>query len=323
MASDACYGPAMADIDFNLLIALEALLAEGTVAGAARRLKLSESAMSRTLSRLRSATGDPILVRAGRDMVPTPRAEELRRQVGELTQAVRGVLQPAGEAFDPKSLERIFTIRANEGFVETFGARLVAAAATAAPGVRLSFTPKPDKSPVPLREGLIDLDIGVLGSEAGPEVRIQALYRDRFLGVARDGHLLFEGAITVERYAGFGHVISSRHGHFQGVVDESLAPLGITRRVAAVVQSFPAALAIVSRSELLSAAPESYLAAYMEFRGGLRTFPLPVKTEEITISQMWHPRMDADAGHRWLRALILETCGHGRDAAAAMPSIDG
>src|SRR5262245_52725573 len=109
----------MADIDFNLLIALEALLAEGTVAGAARRLQLSESAMSRTLSRLRAATGDPILVRAGRDMVPTPRAEALRQQVSALTQAARSVLQPAGETFDPKSLERIFTIRANEGFVET------------------------------------------------------------------------------------------------------------------------------------------------------------------------------------------------------------
>jgi DNA-binding transcriptional LysR family regulator len=298
----------MADIDFNLLIALEALLAEGSVAGAARRLKLSESAMSRTLNRLRAATGDPILVRAGRDMVPTPRADALRRQVSELTQAARSVLQPAGEAFDSKSLDRIFTIRANEGFVETFGARLVAAAATSAPGVRLSFVPKPDKSPIPLREGFIDLDIGVLGADAGPEVRIQALYRDRFLGVARDGHPLFDGAITVERYASFGHVISSRHGRLQGTLDESLAPLGVTRRVGAVVHSFPAALAIVCRSDLLSSAPESYLAAFMEFRGGLRTFLLPIKTEEITISQMWHPRMDADPGHRWLRGLILEVC---------------
>src|SRR5207244_521026 len=105
--------------------------------------------------------------------------------------------------------------------------------------------------------------------------------------------------------AGFGHVVSSRHGRFQGPVDASLTALGVARRVAAVVQSFPAALAIVCRSDLLSAAPESYLASVMEFRGGLRTFPLPVETEGITISQMWHPRLDADPGHRWLRGLIL------------------
>jgi DNA-binding transcriptional LysR family regulator len=299
----------MGEIDFNLLTALEALLAEGTVAGAARRLGLSESAMSRTLSRLRAATGDPILVRAGRDMVPTPRAEALRREVSTLTQAVRTVLQPADEVFDPTGLDRFFTIRANESFAETFGARLVSAVAAVAPHVRLNFTPKPDKSVTPLREGLIDLDIGVLGGDAGPEVRVQALCRDRFVGVARANHPLFATAITAERFASFGHVVSSRRGHRDGPVDAALAALRITRRVAAVVQSFPAALAIVCRSDHLSVVPETYLLAVAEFRSDLRSFVLPVETAPITVSQMWHPRVDADPAHRWLRAVILETCG--------------
>ncbi len=298
----------MSEIDFNLLTALEALLAEGSVAGAARRLSLSESAMSRTLARLRAATGDPILVRAGRDMVPTPRAEAMRREIGTLTQAVRAVLQPDGAAFDPAGLERIFTLRANESFAETFGARLVAAAAAAAPGVRLNFTPKPDKSVTPLREGVIDLDIGVMGHEAGPELRVQALFRDRFVGVARKGHPLLAGKITAQRFADCGHVVSSRRGHRDGPVDAALATQGVTRRVAAVVQSFPAALAIVCRSDLLSVVPETYLKAVAEFRDDLRAFPLPVETTPITISQMWHPRMEADPGHRWLRGVILETC---------------
>ncbi len=299
----------MAETDFNLLIALEALLAEGSVVGAARRLHLSESAMSRTLARLRAATGDEILVRAGRDMVPTPRAEALRQEVGALTQAVRGVLQPADGAFDPAALDRIFTIRANEGFVQGFAARLITAASAQAPELRLHFTPKPDKDVAPLREGLIDLDIGVLGGDAGPEVRIQTLYRDRFLGVAREGHPLFDGEITAERYARFGHVVGSRRGHRDGPVDVALAARGLTRRIAAVVQSFPAALAVVSRTELLTHAPESYLVSVAAFRGGLRSFPLPVETPEITISQMWHPRVDADPAHRWLRGVVLETCG--------------
>jgi DNA-binding transcriptional LysR family regulator len=298
----------MAEIDFNLLIALEALLAEGTVVGAARRLGLSESAMSRTLARLRAATGDPILVRAGRDMVATPRAEALRRQVGALTQAVRSVLQPDGAAFDPAGLDRIFTIRANESFAETFAASLVAAAARSAPGARLHFIPKPDKSTAPLREGLIDIEIGVIGGDAGPEVRVQALFRDRFLGVAREGHPLFDGAITAERYAGFDHVMSSRRGNKESPVDAGLAALGLTRRIGALVQSFPAALAIVGRSDLLTVAPELYLIAVAEFRKDLRSFPLPVETPPITISQMWHPRVEADPGHRWLRGVILETC---------------
>jgi DNA-binding transcriptional LysR family regulator len=299
----------MAEIDFNLLTALEALLAEGTVTGAARRLALSESAMSRTLARLRAVTGDAILVRAGREMVPTPRAEALRREVGALTRAVRSVLQPDGAAFDLAGLDRLFTIRANESFVETLGAALVSAAAAVAPSVRLNFTPKPDKSVTPLREGLIDLDIGVLGGDAGPEVRVQALFRDRFVGVARAGHPLFDAPITAQRFAGLGHVVSSSRGHREGPVDAGLAALGMTRRVAAVVQSFPAALAIVCRSDLLSVAPEAYLRAVAEFRNDLRIFPLPVETAPITVSQMWHPRMEADPAHRWLRAVILETCG--------------
>jgi DNA-binding transcriptional LysR family regulator len=205
-------------------------------------------------------------------------------------------------------LNRIFTIRANESFAETFAARLVAAVARSAPKLQLHFVPKPDKDATPLREGRVDLDIGVMGAEAGPELRVQALYRDRFLGVARDGHPLFGAAITPQRYAGFGHVLSARRAHKESPVDAGLAALGLTQRIDAVVQSFPAALAVVSRSDLLSLAPETYLTAVAEFRGGLRHFPLPVATAPITVSQMWHPRMEADPGHRWLRGVIQETC---------------
>lgn len=303
----------MADLDLNLLTALEALLAEGSVAGAARRLKLSDSAMSRTLARLRQATGDPLLVRAGRDMVPTPRALELAARVSGLAQEVRSVLRPAAASLDLAALARTFAIRANEGFVEAFASRLVAAVAAVAPAVRLRFAPKPDKDVAPLREGLIDLEIGVLG-ESAPEVRVQALFRDRFVGVARDGHpLLTAGEITPERFAAVGQVIASRRGHRPSAVDDALAALGLARTVIAVVPSFPAALAIVAASDLISVVPASYLGAIetrpaATLRAGVSSFPLPVTTEAITVSQMWHPRMDADAGHRWLRGLVLETC---------------
>src|SRR5216684_1944528 len=100
----------MDDVDLNLLVALDALLAEGSVTGAARRLGLSASAMSRTLARLRSATGDPLLVRAGRGLVPTPRAAELRDRVHELTRDVRAVLTPDVSHLDVASLDRTFSI---------------------------------------------------------------------------------------------------------------------------------------------------------------------------------------------------------------------
>ncbi|HEJ6972460.1 TPA: LysR family transcriptional regulator, partial [Serratia marcescens] len=194
----------MTDPDFNLLIALDALLTAGSVAGAARRLGLSPSAMSRTLSRLRAATGDPLLVRAGRHMVLTPYAETLRERARHAAFEARAVLRPAQGALDPAALDRTFTLRANDGFVEAFGPALIAAAAEQAPRVRLRFAPKPEKSDRPLREGLVDLEIGVLG-DMGPEIRLQALFRDRFVGVMRTAHpLAQQPEIDVADYAACG-----------------------------------------------------------------------------------------------------------------------
>src|SRR5438477_10044067 len=111
--------------DLNLLATLDVLLAEGSVARAAERLRLSPSAMSRALARLRETTGDPLLVRAGRGLVPTPRALELRERVSQLVQNGQAVLRPAA-TLDLKRLIRTFTLRASEGFAETFGTDLIA-----------------------------------------------------------------------------------------------------------------------------------------------------------------------------------------------------
>jgi DNA-binding transcriptional LysR family regulator len=303
----------MAEPDLNLLIALEVLLADGSVAGAARRLGLSASAMSRTLTRLRAATGDPLLVRAGRNMVLTPYAEELRERSRKAAHEARTVLRPAATELDLSTVRRTFTIRANEGFVEAFAAPLIAAAREVAPLVRLRFAPKPEKSARPLREGLADLEIGVL-SEMGPEVRVQALFRDHFMGLVRKGHPLeLEGEVTPERYVAFDHVVASRRGRANGPVDEALATLGLERTIVAVVPSFPAAVAVARASDLVALVPASFLgnlSAQQENTAPATTyaFALPVTTERITISQMWHPRLEADPLNRRLRQLVLTEC---------------
>jgi DNA-binding transcriptional LysR family regulator len=214
----------VANIDLNLLTSLDALLAEGTVVGAAQRLGLSASAMSRTLARLRTATGDPLLVRAGRVMVPTPHAVELRERVRELAQGAQTVLRPVVASLDLATLTRTFTIRSNDGFVEIFAAKLVTAVTAVAPNVRLRFAPKPDKDIRALREGFLDLEIGVLG-KSGPEIRLQTLFRDHFVCAVREHHpILARGKITATRYAACGHVVASRRGHASGPVDEAWLP---------------------------------------------------------------------------------------------------
>ena len=313
----------MAELDLNLLSALEVLLSEGTVAGAARKLGLSSSAMSRTLARLRVATGDPLLVRAGRGLVPTPRAKELRDRVQNLSREVRAVLRPARDALDIRTVEQTFTIRANDGFVEAFAARLVSAVTASAPGVRLRFAAKADKDVRVLREGLVDLEIGVLGA-TGPEVRVQTLFGDRFIGVVREGHpLLGEGEVTPERYAACGHVVASRRGRPSGPVDEALAALGLERNVVAVVPGFRAALSVACASDLVALLTASFLdtasrGGPLGGRGGVQSFALPVSTPPIVVSQMWHPRFDADRVHRWLRGVVHGICQEEGDPGRAV-----
>ena len=290
--------------DLNLLFTLDVLLAEGSVARAARRLRLSPSAMSRALARLREATGDPLLVRAGRALVPSPRALELREQVSQLVQDAQAALRPANK-LDLGKLERMFTLRTSEGFVENFGARLLALVSKEAPGVRLRFVPKLDKDSAPLREGSVDLETGVVGKTTGPEVRARALFRDRFIGVVRTGHPLSRGEITPERYAGARHVCVARRGTGKGPIDDALEPFGLERDIAVVVGGFSAALALARASDLVASVPERHTG---DLRAGMHSFALPLPVPQITVSLLWHPRLDGDPAHRWLRERVREVC---------------
>ncbi|MGA0603538.1 LysR family transcriptional regulator [Caulobacter sp. KR2-114] len=297
----------MDTVDLNLLPALDVLLAERSVTRAARRLGLSASAMSRTLARLRAATGDPLLVQAGRSLVATPYAEALADRVRGLAREARAVLSPAAAPLDLAALERSFTLRANEGFLARFAGPLTARVTQAAPRARLCFAPKPDKDAGPLREGPVDLEIGVAGV-AAPEARAQLLFRDGFVGAARAGHPLLDGPITAERYAACRHVVASRRGAAAGPVDHALAERGLSRRVVAVVPGFPDALRIAGQTDLVALVPGSCFDGEDPLTRGLRRFDLPVRTPPIAVSAIWHPRLDADPGHRWLRELVMAVC---------------
>jgi DNA-binding transcriptional LysR family regulator len=298
----------MSTPDLNLLVTLDVLLAEGSVARAADRLHLSPSAMSRALARLRATTGDPLLVRAGRGLVPTPRALELRARVSQLVQDGVAVLRPASK-LKLKQLERTFTLRTSDGFVESFGAALVARVGDEAPGVRLRFVQKPHKESTSLRDGTVDLETGVVSPTTGPELRAQALFHDRLIGVVRKGHALSKGVITPARYANGRHISVSRRGIEHGLVDVALEALGLAREVVTIVGGFASALALARGSDLIATVPERHTAT---LRAGLHSFSLPVPTPEVVVSLLWHPRLDADAAHRWLRGCVREACAEVR-----------
>lgn len=291
--------------DLNLLITLDVLLAEGSVAAAAKRLRLSPSAMSRALARLRETTGDPLLVRAGRGLVPTPRAVALREQVSRLVQEANAVLRPV-QSLDMAQVARTFTLRTSEEFVENFGPALLARIAEDAPGVRLRFINKTDKDSTLLREGSVDLETGVVDPTASPEVLTQALFRDRLVGVVRSGHPLSRGDVSVERYAAGQHVYVSRRGQDRGQIDDALDAQGLTRQINTVVAGFATAIALARDTDLIASVPERYTAHQ---RQGLHSFALPLALPTFTVSMLWHPRLDADLAHCWLRGCLREVCG--------------
>ncbi|WP_227731638.1 LysR family transcriptional regulator [Yersinia proxima] len=301
--------------DLNLLITLNVLLAEGSVVRAAQRLGLSPSAMSRALARLRQTTGDPLLVRAGRALVPTPRALELREQVSQLVEGATAVLRPA-EKLNFAQLARVFTLRTSDGFVENFGTALLARVKQDATGVQLRFMQKMNKDSALLRDGIVDLETGVVGATASPELRTRGLFRDHFIGVVREGHPLCEGEISPERYASQGHIMISRRQGHKGPVDDALQLVGLERNGMTYVDGISTALALVKGSDLVATVPERHT---QNLRSGLFSFSLPITSPVIMVSMLWHPRMEADPAHRWLRQCVLDVCGDDHQGGVTLP----
>jgi DNA-binding transcriptional LysR family regulator len=294
--------------DLNLLVTLDVLLAEGNVARAAKRLRLSPSAMSRALARLRETTGDPLLVRAGRGLVPTPRAIELRERVSVLVKETEAVLRPA-EKLNLGQLQRTFTLRTSDGFLENFGPDLISRIDEEAPGVRLRFLLKLEKEISSLRDGSVDLETGVVDKSVGPEVHTMALFRDSFVGVVRKGHPLSKGTMTPPRYASGQHIFVSRRGTDKGQIDEVLKQSGLERNITTIVSGFAAALALARGTDLIASVPERHT---RNLRTGMYSFPLPIPVPEITVSMLWHPRLHSDPAHRWLRGCLREICAEKR-----------
>jgi DNA-binding transcriptional LysR family regulator len=292
-------------LDLNLLRVLDALLQDGSVTAAAERLHLSIPATSRALGRLRRATGDPILVRAGRGLAPTPFALRVAPRVRSLLDEANALVSGADREIDAAELERTFTIRINDGVAATLATAAVEAIAATAPGVVLRFVAEGSESVEALRDGSIDLDIGV-GEVAAPDLRAASLYRERLVGIVRaDSPLGRHRRPALAELCRHPHVSASRRGRARGPLDDALEAAGLQRRVAAVVPSFALAALLVAASPLVGLVPER-LAEHLGPALGLRAFRVPAALPEMDVRLFWHARLDADPAQRWLRDTLRE-----------------
>ncbi|WP_328608600.1 LysR family transcriptional regulator [Amycolatopsis sp. NBC_00345] len=285
-------------MDLNLLVALDALLEENSVAAAADRLRLSAPAMSRTLARIRRATGDDILVRTGRTMSPTPRALELRDEAHELVRRAAAVLTPARE-LDLDGLERVFTVRGHDALVDALAPLLVGAIAAVAPRAGLRLLAETSADSTDLARGHVDLEVGATRPER-PEIAAETIGSDRVVAVVRRGHPLAGGDLTPERFAAAVHVSVSRRGRRHGAIDEALTGLGLSRRVIASLPTSAAALDLAAGSDVVAVVAERVCRPLWTKRD-LVVRVLPFTLPAVPVVLAWHHRHDSDPAHAWLR----------------------
>ncbi|MGY0235355.1 LysR family transcriptional regulator [Longispora urticae] len=289
-----------ADLDLNLLRVFDALMDTGSVAKAAVRLHLSAPATSRALSRLRRAMNDPILVRAGRGLVPTPFALRSAVTVKALLDAADRLRTDPADS-DPGSWRRTFTIRLNDALVPVIAPRLTRRIAGEAPGVRLRFLGQDSEEPDPLRDGSIDLDVAV-GNPPPPDVHTATLFTDRFVAVvAADSELGRSPGLTLDDLCRHPHVSASRRGLARGPLDDALERTGRSRHVAAVVPSYAVGALMALEDDVICLVPR-VIAAHLVERGvPLRYHEVPLDLPTADVELRWHRRVHDDPSSRWLR----------------------
>jgi DNA-binding transcriptional LysR family regulator len=318
----------LAGVDLNLLVALDALLAERSVTRAAERVGLSQPGMSNTLARLRKLFGDPLLVREGLTLVPTPRAESLREPVQEALSLIRHALD--GRAgFDPGSDRATFTVSCSDYSLLMLIGPLVRRLAATAPGLTIQVLPRsPD--PVALlrtgEAGLVIEPVEIMPSTALPSLR---LFADRWLCCVWEGTEEVGDELTLDTYLRLGHVVySSVRGHPVSLVDTYLAQAKVPRRIEFTVESFLLAPFLLQGTDLVTLVPER-AAGHLRRTAAVRFLEPPLHVPSITEMLWWNPRHTADPAHAWLRARIgeiaaeLDRAGPSSGSGAPIPAPPG
>ena len=296
----------LSGVDLNLLVALEALLAEQNVTRAASLVGLSQPAMSRALGRLRDLLDDPILVRAGQSMVPTARALATREPLRRALEAVRRTLEPAAH-FDPRTTTRSFALSCLDTTQVVLLPQLIPLLGREAPGLDLVTRPmaSPRETLQQLSLGDLDLTIGSFAAPL-PGVRSERLYTDRLICLVRRGHPRIRRRLTLERYLSEAHVSGETvsRAELPFTIEAILEALGHERRVACTVANLAMAPFVVSTTDLVCTAVEQSIAPFVSGLG-LRALAPPFAVPELEIRLFWHERSENDAGHRWLREALL------------------
>jgi DNA-binding transcriptional LysR family regulator len=303
-------------LDLNLLKVFDVVMVERNVTRAAVRLAMTQPAVSNALRRLRESTQQELFVPHPGGVTPTAAAQALWPVVREALQRLHEVLE--SDAFDPVAADQSFTVAMADATAALFVPVLVEALQRQRSGVNLMFMPLNTRDPRPmLHQGQADVAVGFFpevnlalqaeGTESA--TRSQALYACRYVCVMRREHPLAQpGALNLQAYCDAQHVRVSFAGRARGFVDESLAALGLKRRVMVTVNQFSTAGSVVQNTDLLTVLPRSFLPA-TGCQDQLAVSELPFPLRGIDVGLLWHARHDRNPAHRWLRQALAQAAG--------------
>ena len=302
-------GQSLANYDLNLLRYLRCLVEEASVSRAAERMGVTQPAMSASLRRLRATFADPILVRSGRSMTPTPRAVEMVAVVAPLLDTANA-LQAGNAPFAPATSRRSFTLMGSDYIEFAFLPKLCSRIEQLAPGITLVQRPaNPREASGWMQSGLVDLGIGILEAPS-PTLRTRAFMSEDLVCVVRKGHAATRGGFTAAAYAALSHVVVAPGGagYLGRPIDEALHALGLSRRIALMLPSYLAVPYIIASTHYIATVPRHAAQTYA-VRHQLQIIEPPVRLPAFRLAMFWHERVATDPGNRWLRRQLLEVAG--------------
>jgi DNA-binding transcriptional LysR family regulator len=295
------------NVDLNLLLILKELIQEKNTVKVGQKLGLSQPAVSHALKRLRDVFGDPLMVRASRGLVPTRRAMELEGPINNFIKSVESLLSDS-DKFDPLKSKITFRIATTDYMEQLILPGLLAVIEKEAPGCTVITRPTHGSLPKSeLEEGTIDLAIAGFYGELPENFYKQNVIQDDFICVARKGHELFKGKMTLKKYASAQHVLISMDGDMKSKSQTILRKNGLEQKFTAGVSGFTSTGWIVTTTDLLLTCPRK-LANSFKKHLPVETKELPFELDKISIVQVWHERHQRDGAHTWFRGIVKKVC---------------
>ena len=295
----------ISELDLNLLLGFEALLIERSVSGAARRVHLSQPAMSNLLSRLRKTFGDPLFQKAGRRMAPTERARQLAPPIGIALNVIRKAIDDK-PSFDPSTADVRYSIATTDFAESIILPNLLRAMKSHAPHLTLQIKRLKGIFDLPVAE-LDDCDFALgffpLPLPPGAGLAGTALWQERFVGIISKRHPLARKKIGLRQFLSAPHIRVDYGEERPGLLGDAIEKIGRRRKVGLIVPHLVTVPFLVARSEMLGIVPLR-LAQSLAPTLGLRIFELPLALPPLTMSLMWHHRHQHEAAHRWFREFV-------------------